>query len=351
MRHLLLINSAGNLMLADIENDIRMPIGAPLTPHQQARVSTAAWSERGQWTAWSVDSVAIDGVRQLRHHDEESDQASVLLDAVSSFYLNPSPCGRWLSHLSMGPLGLELALSEIRTGELRIIERGQPLFWAWSDDSTQIAMHVGHRVLVADIVDGSTRLLSDDAGSFVTPCWLPGGSVVYAIDDAIVAAGADGTVRSLVSSGSTGRFTLSPDSRQLAYLAVERTGLALVVMDLATLATTSVTSGPVAAFFWSPDGGRLAIVSAAGESHVQWIIADETGLVRSAPFRPTRSWAGTILPFFEQYAQSHTFWSHDASSLVAPTVDDAGRAGATLFPVDHPEAVRTIADAELAWFA
>ena len=109
MRYLLVINAAGNVMLADVDNDIRMPIGAPLTADQRSRVSTAVWSAQGQWTAWSVDSADLDGIREVRMHDEESDQAGTLVQSVSAFYMCPSPCGRWLSHLSPGPLGLELA--------------------------------------------------------------------------------------------------------------------------------------------------------------------------------------------------------------------------------------------------
>ena len=63
-------------MLADVGNDIRMPIGAPLAANQRSRVSTAVWSAQGQWTAWSVDSADLDGIREVRMHDEESDQAA-----------------------------------------------------------------------------------------------------------------------------------------------------------------------------------------------------------------------------------------------------------------------------------
>ena len=105
------------------------------------------------------------------------------------------------------------------TGEIHIVERGQPLFWSWSPDATQLAVHVENRVLISDSAGRSTRVLTDDAGPFVTPWWLPGGSVVYAVGDRIVAAGPDDAVTTLVARGSSGRFSLDPEGQRLAYIA------------------------------------------------------------------------------------------------------------------------------------
>jgi TolB protein len=351
VRYLLVINTAGNVMLADVGNDIRMPIGAPLAANQRSRVSTAVWSAQGRWTAWSVDSTDLDGVREVRMHDEESDRASVLVQSVSAFYLCPSPCGRWLSHLSLGPLGLELAVSNVTTGEIHIVERGQPLFWSWSPDATQLAVHVENRVLISDSAGRSTRVLTDDAGPFVTPWWLPGGSVVYAVGDRIVAAGPDDAVTTLVARGSSGRFSLDPEGQRLAYIASTGSDGTLVVLDLLSLAPTEVTSAPVVAFFWSPDGRRLAALTATGDGLVQWLIVDGSDTLRLPPFRPTRSWAGSVLSFFEQYAQSHNVWSSDATALVASAIDDEGHSGALVHTIDSPDNTQWIPDAELVWWA
>ena len=88
----MVINTAGNVILADVDKDIRMPIGAPLPPGGQSQVSTAVWSPTGQWTAWSVDSAQAGGIREVRLHDEASDEAGVLVEEVSAFCLCPSPC-------------------------------------------------------------------------------------------------------------------------------------------------------------------------------------------------------------------------------------------------------------------
>jgi len=351
VRHLLIINTAGNVMLADVDNDIRMPIGAPLTVDMASRVSTAAWSAQGRWTAWSVNSNDADGLRQVRLHDEESDHASVLVESVSAFYLYPSPCGQLLSHLSPGPLGLELAVSNIASGAIHVVDRGQPMFWSWSPDASRLAVHVENRVIISDRAGGSTRLLTDDAGPFVTPWWLPGGAVMYALDDRIVTASPDDVVTTLVADRSTGRFSLDPECRRLAYLANTGDRTTLTILDLVSLTASDVTSAPIVAFFWSPDGSRLAALAATGDGRVQWLVIDGSDTLRLPPFRPTRSWAGSVLSFFEQYAHSHTVWSSESTALVAPAVDDEGRSGALVHTIESPGSTTWIPDAELVWWA
>jgi len=351
VRHLLVVDSVRNIMLVDVIGNLRMPIGAPLTAAMRSQVTTAVWSAQGQWTAWSVNSVEMDGIREVRLHDEDSDLASVLVESVSAFYLCPSPCGRWLSHLSPGPFGLELAVSNIATGAMHVIERGQPMFWSWSSDATQIAVHVENRVIVTDHDGGSTRLLTDVAGSFITPRWLAGGSVLFAIDDRIMAAGPDDSLTSLVAGGSMGRFALDDESRHLAYVDTAGDSAALVVLDLVSLTPTQVTTAPVIAFFWSPDASRLAILSAAGDGQVQWLVAEGSNIHHLQPFHPTRTWATSVLPFFEQYTESHAVWSPDSTSVVAPAVDDQGGTGALIQTADSSGHKQWVPDAELAWWA
>lgn len=180
---------------------------------------------------------------------------------------------------------------------------------------------------------------------------LPGGSVAYAVDDRIVASGPDGAVNTLVDHGSTGRFAVDPEGRRLAHVAVVDGEGGLVVDDLLTGESTLITAEPVAAFLWSSDGSRLAALAAAGDQRLRWLVHDGSDTRPLAPFRPSRAWAMAVLPFFEQYAQSHAHWSPDATMLVAPAVDDDGGPGALIQEVAPPYQTRWLPDAELAWWA
>jgi TolB protein len=351
VHYLLAIDTSGNVVLVDVDQGVRMPIGRPLAPSQHSQVTCAVWSGAGQWTAWSVDSDAADGVRELRFHDEETDVAAVLAESTTAFYLCSSPCGRYLSHLSLGPLGLELGVTDVRSGELWVIERGQPLFWSWSPDGEKLAVHVENRVLIADSSGQVVRSLSDDAGPFTTPWWLPGGSIAFAVEDRIVGGGLDGTMSALVAGHTAGRFSLCPDGRRLAHVEVTGAGLRLVVVDLLTGMVQEVTSRPTAGFFWSPAGDRLAVLVVTSSRQLAWLVFGGSEVVELPPFRPTRTWAGVVLPFFEQYAQSHQFWSVDGTRLVAPAIDDAGESGALVQEVAAPHRLLWLPDIEMAWWA
>jgi len=347
---LLIIDSVGNVVRSDVETGARQSLDEPRDPGQGSRVSSAVWSAKGEWAAWSVDSIDLDGVRELRLHHQGRDGANVLAESVSAFYLCPSPCGRWLSHLSPGPLGLELAVSDVAAGAVTVVERGQPMFWSWSPDTTRLAVHVENRVLIAGLDGEQAVVLTEDAGRFVAPWWLPGGSVAYAVGDQILSSGPDGGVNVVVGAGSSGRFSPDPDGSRLAYVEVVDGGGRLVVVDLISGDQAVVATEPVAAFFWSPNGSMLAALVAGNEGRVQWIVHDGSQVEALVPFRPTRPWAATVLPFFEQYAQSHAVWSADGTELVAPAVDDDGGSGALVQAVQAPYATRWIPDAHLAWW-
>lgn len=364
VRYLLLIDSDGNVVLADADNRVRMPIGQPLAAEQQSRVSSAVWSPGGEWTAWAIDSESPDGVRELRIHDEDTDQSWVLAESVRAFYLCSSPGGRWLSHLSPGPLGLELALSEVLTGEAQIIERGQPLFWSWSPDGSKLAVHVEDRVLIAHVAtdvggddaagggdDSDPEIICQQADPFIVPWWLPGGSIAYATGGRIVSTGPDGVTTTLIDGATTGRFSPDPDGRRIAHIEVVGERSRLVVVDLLGGEQQVVTTDPVGCFFWSRDGGMLAALVGADGGGVQWLVFDGSTGWTLPSFRPSRSWAATVLPFFEQYAQSHSHWSPDGRQLVAPSVDEDGLGGALIQDIDPSAPPQWMPDAELAWWA
>jgi Tol biopolymer transport system component len=93
-------------------------------------------------------------------------------------------------------------------------------------------------------------------------------------------------------------------------------GLEVVSTDGRT--RTQVTTARVVAFFWSPDGQRLAFAALdAGGNSLAWNVADASGANarRLGPFTPTSEQI-QLLAFFDQYAISHGLWAPDGSALV-----------------------------------
>ncbi len=349
MRRLLLVDHGDGAALHDLEGGTRVRLGGdPPTPTR-----TAVWSPARRWAAVAIYPAhgdPGDGDGEVRLVSEGPDGTAVLASALTAFYLSASPCGRYLSHLSPGPLGLELGVSDIATGELRVVERGQPLFWSWSPDSSRLAVHVADRVVVAPVDDGPVTVLTEAAGSFLAPWWTPDGSVLAASDDEITSHGPDGTVTTIAPHPGVGRFALDPDGRRLAFVDVVERTPSLVVLDLLTGERDIVAREATAGFFWSPEGRRLAALVAAGPGQLRWIVSDGDQVVRLAPFRPGPSWVDEVLPFFEQYAQSHAVWSADGTRLVAPGLDASGSAEAVVHAVDGSAPTR-VSGARLAWWA
>jgi TolB protein len=108
----------------------------------------------------------------------------------------------------------------------------------------------------------------------------------------------------------------------------------------------------VLAFFWSPDGRKIAyftLGSLPGDG-VQALVRPDNTRVRSKPrvqhpelkldvwvvdlvdrkplriatFVPSDTFLTQFLPYFDQYALSHRIWSPSSDALVIPMVRDGG---------------------------
>jgi TolB protein len=66
-----------------------------------------------------------------------------------------------------------------------------------------------------------------------------------------------------------------------------------------------------------------------------------------AELSPAPLFAAQFLPFFDQYAASHSIWSPHSDAIVLPAIDDAGQAHISVVPIDGRSPLR-IADGVLA---
>ena len=83
-------------------------------------------------------------------------------------------------------------------------------------------------------------------------------------------------------------------------------------------ADTVLIQDNVIAYFWSPDGSRLAYVAPSRtEGALRWTVVNAADGERwpLVDFIPSRDQL-TMFQFFDQYAYSHSLWSPDSRSLV-----------------------------------
>ena len=280
------------------------------------------------------------------------------------FYLSWSPNSQSIAFLgsdaTTGALGQYLVAAA--GGTSKFISSGQPYYWDWSPDNRTMIVHIGGArsenpgARLAFIGANSSipnQALDEKPGFFDAPAWSPtGDGVALAIqndagDNELVLAGEDGKVKKVLTSLSGPvTFAWSPKGLQLAYAAYDPTGSAptirLVVLDSSHPdQTDQVTQGNVVAFFWSPDGRKIAYFiggsQAPSASTVQtvaqttasaeldaWVFDRASKTTKKvATFTPTDSFQ-QIFAYYSQYQRSDTIWSPDSKSLVLSIVDSAG---------------------------
>jgi TolB protein len=312
------------------------------------------------------------------------------------FYLYWTPDSKELSFLTTEPDGiaLRIAPADASAGDA-IIRHGAPLYWDWVDPGRLIA-HIGGDAPDAFLGELGLNPASD-GGATIEPgaTLLPGEFRSPAVSRdgrfrAYIAAGGDAAqelvveardgsnTRRLAVAGATA-LAFDPAGMSLAFVApeastTEPSGLPigpLRLIDPASGASRTLLGGRVVAFFWAPDGKTIAVLRVTGPgndgveaattrvvSAVARLAISETsspaaieasagfGLhlafvdVATAAVRSERDvrvsdlFVNQILPFFDQYALSHRFWSADSASIALPLLSAGGAVQVVVLPAD-----------------
>jgi TolB protein len=319
-----------------------------------ARHLQPTWMADGRHVIWSRVRSPTEGWLEVARADGSSRRA--MPPGFPAFYLYPSPDGRRVAHLSEGPLGLELMVLDLGSGESTLMARGAPLYWSWAPDGRWLFMHVGDELSLASL-EGDVDILAVEPGAFLAPWWSADALVYVARAGErhrLVVADRSGEVLSVAAEfEGVVRFIPDPAGRRVAYVVHGLGGPgSLMVVDLATGRRTEVTEEPVLGFWWSPDSIHLLVLRLLG-SAMPWLrcsVWDEDGLRSFGPFLPSAALVREVLPFFEQFAQSHGLWSPDSSAFTYPGLLESGRRGIWVQALDGSEPC-WVADGLSAWWS
>lgn len=309
-------------------------------------------------------------------------------------YLYWSPDGVSLSFIAArAETGLGFHIAE-PTGAPRLVATGSPFYWAWARDASSILVHVGlgeddARLAFADPVAGIDEFDVDAPGLFRTPGISPSGRFI-----AYAAVRPGGERRVIVASHPNVAGEIV--ERELAHQGFAVTSWSPVadvvavmfppqpathwfgpirVLDAEDGLLETVTEELALAFFWSPDGEKLAWLSPVAAQDVRQVVDARAGArlrgfarpadtvaapVQRAPLRlrlrvaymdgvqvgdvqtlatfvPSADFVNQFLPFFDQYALSHRIWAPDSESLVVPMVRSDGVARVVIVGLDASE--------------
>ena len=346
------------------------------------------------WPTWSPDGAKLAASRVQVVSEREATVSIQVIDAITGradtiytnevpaliadgvpHYLYWAPDSQSLGFIASTPQGLTLFVSPVASpggspgvsNEAPVtVETGAPLYFSWARDSQGLLLHSGPEIkLVSNLSGGDSSLsLGSDDGFRVpaySPADSPGGQrlayVTHSGDGGLLmvaASGAPEQAQAVLEVGAFSAFLWSPDGTRLAVADhLDSGGPAFQRLRVVSIGESGEESGrqpdaetPVdhlvetiatealLAFYWSPNGQRLAWVALEPEQRLfQWKVTNigpgtdsgtDSGAVSGSDgaetknlfrFQPSGEFF-TLLSFFDQYAYSHSPWSPDSSKLV-----------------------------------
>ena len=327
--------------------DLRVgPAGHILAQGSEAQVFYA-------WPTWAPDSsklavsrVVVDGSRASFFLEEvdaasgkstkiyENEPDTVAVTQSAPHYVYWSNDSLHLSFIASTPRELALFVTTLQDRKEPVTLIGQgPIYFSWAGDSSAMSLHRGGELFLVSVGAqgfGSPELLGRVGLGFRAPALSKDGSkIVYTAggDSSSEVYLADtrtglGGARSIGEVGSFSAFLWSPTRDELAF-AHNIEGVAGPMQRLVLAAgdgssQTTAVSEPLVAFFWSPDGEKIAYITHDVERRsFTWKYVDRSGgePVQLAEFVPSEEFI-VMVSFFDQYAHSNSVWSPDSSQIV-----------------------------------
>ena len=254
--------------------------------------------------------------------------------------------------------GLTLFLDDLgESPEAEYVLNEGPLWMSWSSDSVHLIVHREDRLFLVNTAD-TVVVTEMDVQSFAyrVAAWKPKESVVtfvtavrgspFKVQQASVAGGKMGTpslirevspIAAFLWSRDGGHLAVADSSKLISYDGSRIPVYSeLKILESVNYAERGAIIDNILAYFWSPDGSKIAYVSIPdGRSSLRWILYDVNtgGRTQLVDFVPSSDQL-TMFSFFDQYAYSHSLWSPDSRYLVFAGSLSGG--GVTVSMSGHP---------------
>lgn len=393
-RRLAVVDAAGGLSTVDVQGGSTFPYAVP-----GVTFAFPAWSPDGSQIA--AIGAGADGsgvyVFAARAADAAATDPSIVYRSADRppFYLYWTPDGRRVTFLTTEPDGLALRIVPADgSGAASVVRAGTPLYWDFVDPA-RLLVHsgtsgaegfFGEVALNGAPFEGTDR----PVGVFRAPAVSADArfrAYLGAGDGAVgevVREARDGSGTTRIRVFGPAAMAFGPTGDGLAFLAPDQLTSRelplpvgpLRLLDAGAAAPRTLLGGNVVAFFWSPTGEVIAAMqlgdaddtvteaaahpaaskpaarpAVAGLPLRLSVVAVADGSVRfERRVRVSDLFVNQVLPFFDQYARSHRFWSPDGSALLLPLVGEDDVTQLVAIPADGSEA-RVVARAEMGFWS
>lgn len=317
--------------------------------------SQPTWSATGERIGWTrLERRAGEVISSLVTSQANGADLTSLETLFPPFYLYWSPDDRQLAYLSnwLAESGPTIALQSVDiagggTGST-VLGTGQPFYFAWAPDGNRLIAHVGNQaVLLIDTTSATAAaeptVLEAGPANFAAPQWISAtDQLLYVTADESTAqllltdtAGAAPERLTYLTRQDQISFGLNATGSHIAYI---ETSAALgfnafgplFLYDRNAETFEQLSTVPVVAFFWSPDGSALFFLTVEAEPDQIWLrvnVWDGTDVQQFARFIPSVAYLREYLPFADQYMQSLRFWAPDSRAVVYTGQAEDGTAG------------------------
>lgn len=360
-----------------------------------------------QFPAWSPDSTQIAAIgsttegtgiyvfRARASTDPPSEPVVIYESTVQPpFYLYWTPDSRQLTFLTTEADGLALRIAPADGSATdSIVRAGAPMYWDFVDPA-RLLVHSGSAGpdgFFGEVGSDGGPFQGTDraAGVFRAPAVSANGryrAYLAAGDDSVgevVREVRDGSGTTRIRVFGTAAMSFNPAGDDLAFIALDQPTNSTLPLPIGPLRVLrpdasearTVHGGSVVAFFWSPTGREIALLQLRGDddnvteagvgravlasASVAAPSGDEAaaGLLLGLAFVDVASgsvvservvrlsdlFINQVLPFFDQYALSHRFWSPDGRAIALPIVGAGDITEVTVIAADgsEPHAVAT----------
>lgn len=385
------VSDQGGGNLKQLTDDAKLP-QSQSDPYRIYQYPT--WSQDGNQLAFTATSSENSTPKsQLLVANIDNDNVSEVYSSESEhpFYLYWSPDNANVSLLTTSVSGQSLILQNIPVdgSEPTVIDTGSPYYWSWAPDGNTMIVHTGSDTstspqhlaflsMQSETTDGEIieAGLDTNPAPFQSPAWSPDGRhiLLTRVNDndekeVILLDGAGNFEKTIGTFEVNTAFAWSPDSTRVAYISGKQAMNAgalgeLHVVDIGTLEET-VKEENVYAFFWSPNGEKLAYFiplltnqAADGTQTETQQLALRLNMLDVATgeskelftYQPTEQFAN-VLPYFDQYHHSVTIWSPDNNNLVLSFLSSNGSPGIAIVAASGQLEPRLLAQGFLAFWS